>query len=251
MYTHIYISPHLDDVALSCGGRIWQQTQAGEGVLAVTVFAGERGVDATLSPFAAELHALWELGADAPTARRKEDAEALACLEADGLYWPYLDCIYRWVDDGFPYASEEALFGEVHPAEEALVAELAARVADLPLEQGGVLYAPMGIGRHVDHQVVHRAVGRIAHQVVYYEDYPYAGDQQMVQETVGDAEWQAELVMLSAEALEARVAAIACYGSQLITLGWADAAEMAEAVRAFAAGAGEGVPAERYWRPMT
>jgi LmbE family N-acetylglucosaminyl deacetylase len=257
MYTYIYISPHLDDVALSCGGRIWQQTQAGEGVLVVTVFAGERGPDATLSPFAAELHALWELGADAPVARRKEDTEAVACLEADGVYWSYLDCIYRRVDEGFPYASEEALFGEVHPAEEALVAELAARVADLPLEPDGVLYAPMGIGHHVDHQVVHRAVGvhqavdRSARQVVYYEDYPYASDRQMVQETVSDAEWQAELVMLSAEALEARIAAIACYGSQLITLGWVDAAEMAEAVRAFATGAGEGVPAERYWRLMT
>jgi hypothetical protein len=53
--------------------------------------------------------------------------------------------------------------------------------------------------------------------------------------------------MLSEEALEARIAAIACYGSQFITLGWADAAEMAQAVRSFAIRIGEGVPAEQYW----
>ena len=251
MYTHVYISPHLDDVALSCGGRIWQQAQAGEGVLVVTVFAGVREADATLSPFAAELHALWELGADAPAARRKEDAAALACLEAEGVYWSYLDCIYRRVDDGFPYASEEALFGEVHPAEEELVNELAGRLGSLPLEPGGTLYTPMAIGRHVDHQVVHRAAGRIGRPVVYYEEYPYAEDQQAVQEALGGRSWRVERVALSEEALEARVAAIARYGSQLITLGWTDAAEMAEAVRTFATGVGGGTPAERYWHPMT
>jgi LmbE family N-acetylglucosaminyl deacetylase len=251
MYTHVYISPHLDDAALSCGGRIWQQAQAGESVLVVTVFAGVRGTNVPLSPFTQELHARWELRTDAPATRRKEDAEALAHLEADGAYWPYLDCIYRRVAEGFPYASEEALFGEVHPAEETLVAELSARMADLPLEPGGALYAPMGIGHHVDHQIVHRAVSRLERTVVYYEDYPYAEEGQAAQDPFGDLSWQAKKVMLSAEALEARIAAIACYGSQLTSLKWADATEMAQAVRAFASRTGGGLPAERYWSPMT
>jgi LmbE family N-acetylglucosaminyl deacetylase len=251
MYAHIYVSPHLDDAALSCGGRIWQQAQAGDRVLVVTVFAGERGADSPLSPFAAQMHALWELEGDAPTMRRREDAEALACLGTDAAYWPYLDCIYRQMDDDFPYASEEALFGEVYPAEEKLVDELAGRLGGLPLEPGGTLYAPMAIGRHVDHQVVHRAAGRIGRPVAYYEDYPYAEDQQAVQEALEGLSWRVERVALSEEALEARVAAIARYDSQFITLGWADAAAMEKAVRAFAVRTGDGVPAERYWRPMT
>jgi LmbE family N-acetylglucosaminyl deacetylase len=251
MYAHIYISPHLDDAVLSCGGRILQQAQSGHRVLVVTVFAGVSKAGSPLSPFAAELHALWNLGPDAPVMRRKEDAEALACLGADGVYWSYLDCIYRQAAGSFPYASEEALFGEVHPAEEELIAELVVRVADLPLEPGGTLYAPMGIGRHVDHQVVHRAAGRVERPVTYFEDYPYAEDQQAVQEALGSVGWQVEREPLSEEALEARIAAIACYSSQFITLGWADAAEMEAAVRAFAVRTGEGMPAERCWRPMT
>ena len=37
----IYLSPHLDDAALSCKGSIKQQTQAGERVEVWTVCAGE------------------------------------------------------------------------------------------------------------------------------------------------------------------------------------------------------------------
>jgi hypothetical protein len=98
--------------------------------------------------------------------------------------------------------------------------------------------------------------------VVYYEDYPYAEKPEALGDVgqignlpyiFSEQQWQAELVALSPQALEAKIAAIACYGSQFVVLGWADAAEMAAAVRTFAGRAfaerigGDG-PAERYWR---
>jgi LmbE family N-acetylglucosaminyl deacetylase len=246
--THIYVSPHLDDAALSCGGRIWQQVRAGERVLVVMVFAGVPALDTPLSPFARELHAQWGLAADAPLRRREEDREALARLGAGAAYWPYLDCIYRQTPDGhFPYDGEEALFGEFHSAEEGLVAELTGRLSALPLGQGGALYVPLGVGHHVDHQVVRRAAEGLE-GVVHYEDYPYAARPEALEAALGAGLWQAELASLSQEALEAKIAAIACYSSQFSTLGWADAAEMAAAVRAFAEQSGGGEPAERYWR---
>jgi len=302
-HTHVYLSPHLDDAVLSCGGRIWQQVQAGERALVVTIFAGVPSPDAPLSPFAQALHALWGL-ADAIAARREEDTAALALLQAEAVYWPYLDCIYRRAPDGsFFCDGEETLFGEVHPAEGALIAELAGRFRALTLEQGGTLYAPLAVGHHVDHQVVRRAVAGIE-DVVYYEDYPYAeepgaleaalgrkrstsspspwppptggggiippskGDEQPVASSedgspavpppvVGEVrwggfpeQWRAELVALSPQALEAKIAAIACYGSQLEALGWAGASEMAAAVRTFAERTVGDGPAERYWRPV-
>jgi LmbE family N-acetylglucosaminyl deacetylase len=245
--THLYISPHLDDAILSCGGRIWQQAQAGERVLVVTIFAGAPAPDAPLSPFAQEMHARWRL-ADAVAARREEDAAALTRLGAEGVYWPYVDCIYRRAPDGrFLCASEQALFGKVHPAESALIAELADRLRALVWKQGGTIYAPLAVGCHVDHQVVRRAVEGLA-GVVYYEDYPYAARPGMLTVALGAGRWQAELVSLSQEALEAKIAAIACYGSQFSSLDWADAAEMAAAVRAFAQQTGGDRPAERYRR---
>jgi LmbE family N-acetylglucosaminyl deacetylase len=245
----IYLSPHLDDAVLSCGGRIWQQVQAGEQVLIVTIFAGAPLPDKPLSPFAQALHALWGL-VDATTARREEDAAALALLGAETAYWPYADCIYRQMPDGSsPYASEEALFGEVHPSDEALTAELAGRFRALAQERAVTIYAPLAVGCHVDHQVVHRAVDGLA-GVTYYEDYPYAEKPGATEAALGMARWQEEVVPLSLDALEAKIAAIACYSSQFFSLGWADAAEMAAAVRAFAGYIGGDGPAERYRRHM-
>jgi LmbE family N-acetylglucosaminyl deacetylase len=263
-YIHVYLSPHLDDAILSCGGRIWQQTQAGESVQVVTVFAGAP-TDMRLSSFAEELHTRWGHLADAVARRREEDVAALALLGAAAIHWPYADCIYRQTPDGhFPYASEEALWGVVHPGERGLVAELADRItgllaswddADLLMP---VVYIPLGIGNHVDHQIVRRAASGVpkpavpGSRAVFYEDYPYAQDPQAVKAVLeleprsGEAKWRAELVPLTKTALEAKVAAIACYHSQLSTF-WTSPTEMATAIRAFAEQTGSDGPAERYW----
>jgi len=236
--SYVYISPHLDDAILSCGGQIWQQVRAGERVLVVTVFAGSPASGAPLSPFAHELHARWEHPGDAAAIRREEDLAALAHLRAESIHWPYTDCIYRQISDGrFPYANEAALWGEVHPAEEYLIMELAAQLAALPLTQGGTVYAPLGVGHHVDHQITRRAAEASGHTLTYYEEFPYAEVSQAVQAALGKRRGQAELVLLSEQALEAKIAAVACYRSQLGTF-WANVAEIAAAIRAFA---------ERYW----
>lgn len=237
-YAYIYLSPHLDDAVLSCGGRIWQQAQAGERVLVVVIFAGAPALGTPLSPFAQALHVRWGHIAGAAARRQEEDLAALALLGAEAVHWPYTDCIYRRTSGGrFLYASEEALWEEVHPAEKSLLTELAARLAALPLGQNGTVYAPLGVGHHVDHQIVRRAVEATEYALTYYEDFPYAEDAQAVQVVLEEGQWQAESVPLSEEAWEAKIAAIACYRSQLSTF-WADEAEMATTVRAFA---------ERYW----
>lgn len=247
-YTHIYLSPHPDDAVLSCGGRIWQQVQAGTCVLVVTIFGGEPGVEAPLSPFIRQLHTRWGLPTDAARQRQEEDRAALALLGATVVHWPYTDCIYRRTPTGcFLYATEESLWGTVHPAEESLIAELANRIAALPLGQDGALYVPLGVGHHVDHQIVRCAAQSSGRDLIYYEDYPYASDPQAVQAALGEEHWQADLVRLSTEALKAKIAAIACYRSQLSTF-WAGEAEMAQSIQAFAEQVGGGTPAERYWR---
>jgi LmbE family N-acetylglucosaminyl deacetylase len=254
-HSDIYLSPHLDDAILSCGGRIWQQVQAGEGVLVLTVFAGTPAPDTPFSPFAQSLHSRWGNLVDAVAQRREEDLEALALLGAAGKHFHYLDCIYRNTPDGhFPYDSEEALWGEIHPAEGGLLAELADRLSALVLSQsdtGGrapILYAPLGVGLHVDHQIVRRAAELAGQTLIYYEDYPYAEDPGAVQAVLAmdDVQPQAELTLLSEEALQAKVAAIARYRSQLSTF-WTGLTEMSTAIRTFANQTGGGQLAERYW----
>src|SRR5689334_12434287 len=79
--THVYLSPHLDDAALSCGGMIHQQTQAGERVVVVTLCAGGPPAGA-LSDFAQSLHTRWQTPVEAVAVRRAEDLAALKVLGA-------------------------------------------------------------------------------------------------------------------------------------------------------------------------
>ena len=65
----IFISPHLDDIALSCGGLVWELAHAGDQVSIWTICAGEPPV-APLSPFAESLHDRWQTGAEATQRRR-------------------------------------------------------------------------------------------------------------------------------------------------------------------------------------
>jgi LmbE family N-acetylglucosaminyl deacetylase len=245
--SHFYLSPHLDDVALSCGGRIWQQARAGERVTVVTVFAGAAEPDARLSSYARELQARWGHSAEAVEKRQEEDRQALSFLGAEPLHWQYRDCIYRRTPGGeFPYAREEALWGEIHPSEAGLVRELAERIRALPLE--GTLYVPLAVGRHVDHRIVRQASEGSERPLIYYEDFPYAAGRGAVEAALADSTWQAERLPLSQEALQAKIAAITRYRSQITTF-WGNTSDMAAAVRAFAERTGNDRPAERYWKP--
>jgi LmbE family N-acetylglucosaminyl deacetylase len=119
-------------------------------------------------------------------------------------------------------------------------------LAALPLAPGGTLYAPLGLGHHVDHRIVQAAVQASDLRVTYYEDFPYAEDSQELAEAVAGAYLQPEVVALTETALQAKIAAIACYASQVSTF-WSDPQEMGARVRAFAESIGDGQPGERYW----
>ena len=99
-----------------------------------------------------------------------------------------------------------------------------------------------------DHQIVRQAAEASGHALAYYEDFPYAEDRQAMQQVSMPGQARVHLELLSEQALEAKLAAIACYRSQVSTF-WTDAAHMASSVRAFAEQTGGGRLAERYWRP--
>lgn len=236
---HIYLSPHLDDAVLSCGGMMAQQVRNGERVIVITVCAGDPP-PGPLSSFAESLHQRWNTSANAVALRRAEDIAALRIVGAEVIHWEVPDCIYRAVNGEHLYASESALFGELHPAEAALAKSLAAQLAALGPARW---YAPYTLGHHVDHQLVRRAAELSDAALAYYEDYPYAE-----RETVSSAEPLApQLIALTESDLAAKSRAIAEYRSQISSF-WKGVPEMEAALRAFALKTGGGVLAERLWR---
>jgi LmbE family N-acetylglucosaminyl deacetylase len=259
---HIYLSPHLDDAVLSCGGAIHRATTAGEEVVVVTVFAGEAGTDVALSPFALAQHGYWGNPPKPMTLRRGEDAAALALLGAEGLYLDHLDAVYRTDASGQSiYPDLETLMGEVHPDDPMTqdgAEELASRLAGLvSARDQAVLYAPLGVGHHVDHQIVHAAAGRLlarGYRLAFYEDYPYAERPGAVEAALSFARtegWRAKIIALDPADVTAKVSALGYYRSQLpILFGGVEA--MPNRVWAFAAvdpPQSETGLAERLWWP--
>lgn len=181
-YRHVYFQPHFDDAALSCGGTIALQAATSQKVLVVTVFGGIPPASTPLSPFARQIQQRMGLGGDASEAvskRREEDAAAAAILGADTLWLDYLDAIYR----GSPtlYQTEESLFGGVNAADLNLDEQLAGVFQNIQ-ERAPVaaIYAPLGVGHHVDHQLCCSAADRMAQRklnVKFYEDFPYVAQQ--------------------------------------------------------------------------
>ena len=217
-YDSIYLSPHLDDAALSCGGQIFMQTAAGKRVLIVTIMAGNP--QTAVSSFAQGLHNRWELATDVVAERRVEDIAACAILGADHLHWDIPDCIYRLHPETKAelYASEEAIFGDVHPAETPLVEQLATRIASLPFH--GRLIAPLTLGHHIDHLFVRQAAEACCGAGLwFYEDYPYAQEAGALTAVIppNDPTWQSETVPLSTTAIQAKLNSIASFKSQLST----------------------------------
>lgn len=249
----IYLSPHPDDVVLSCGGMIWQQVRHGEKVAVVTVFAASPSASYQLSPFAQLLHERWQASmpsgidfSDPPNVRRAEDIRAFQALGSDIelIHLPLADCIYRYHPyTGEPvYASEEAIFGEIDPVDPAK-----AYLEQIPaIPRGVAIYSPLGVGHHVDHQLVRQTVdgwGLSEGWVRYYEDYPYAAQPGAVEQQVGEhSGWIPNVIPLEENALEGKIAAAAQYESQTSTF-WPSLEAMAAALRAYAESAG----GERLW----
>jgi hypothetical protein len=181
----------------------------------------------------------------------------MAILGVRGEYLAWPDAIYRgqlrpqrtWF-----YTSNATLFGPLHPSELPLVSALADEIAGLAGANEGIIYAPLAVGSHVDHLLVHHAAMELrksGRNVFFYEELPYVEAEEALAQALSAspaASWRGETYLLDETALQARCQAVGCYGSQLAGI-FGDAAGYAARVRAYAerVGAGAG-PAERYWR---
>jgi LmbE family N-acetylglucosaminyl deacetylase len=243
-YSAVYLAPHLDDVALSCGGQVFDRTQAGERILIVTVMAGSPVLMAQ-SGYIAGLHERWQLAGDAAAERRTEDAAACAILGADCLHLAVPDCIYRLdPEHGTPlYNSDADIFGEIHPAERGLQDAIAQLLAALPTAVQVV--APLTVGHHVDHLLVRAAAEQVwPDSLWYYEDYPYVENRGYLRRVLGDdlRNWRPDVFEVSQGGMQAKFDAIWAFRSQLSTF-FGSRAEMESRVRGYCEQAG----GERLW----
>jgi LmbE family N-acetylglucosaminyl deacetylase len=249
----IYFSPHLDDVALSCGGLVWEQCQVGNPVHIWTICAGDPP-PGPLSPFAESLHDRWQLGIEAVEHRRLEDIASCAELGASYRHLPVPDCIYRRGDlsSEAVYTSEASLFGQVHPQEAALIDRLSGELLAILPDQA-TFVCPLALGGHVDHKLTRSVVEKLldskpdkaSWDLWYYADYPYARDEiQALTNMERSLVWNLQSHSVTLDGLLAWERAVAAYTSQISTF-WPHLEAMKADLRSFASQAG-GI---RLWQP--
>ncbi|QPC84853.1 PIG-L family deacetylase [Phototrophicus methaneseepsis] len=250
----LFLSPHFDDAAYSCGGTIYTLNKGDQSVRVVTVMAGELPDPLPHTPIVEDLHQRWQAGYDPIVTRKREDEAAMRALGGVSFrYLPIGDCVYR-TDNGVAlYPTEESLWDNVHPHDPAV-----ARLAETPLYAltqttdllGMEIYAPMGVGAHVDHLIVRQWAYRLADanpqaKLYFYADYPYIRDSAAIDKAlVHHRQLVPELFSFSESAMNAKIAAMRCYRSQVSTF-WPDEEAIdADARSTFTY---EGQFAERYW----
>jgi len=257
---HVFLSPHYDDIPLSAGGTVSLLANAGVTPEVFVIFGSEPDPDQPLTDFAESLHRAWGLSASEVIASRQaEEHAAAAVLGAKSSVLPFRDAIYR---DRL-YLSDDDLFAaSPSPAEQGLPTSL---TASLPLpdepDPSTRIYAPLGVGRHVDHQLAFRAGAELADEgwdVWFYEDTPYDFRPNAVENRLADVSetrTMEPVAHIPVDAVwERKIDAILRYPSQLETVFrqyvgvGTNRAEISTALHDYATKVGDGVASERFWR---
>ena len=227
----IYLSPHFDDVAFSCGGLVWEQVKSGDEVSIWTICAGEPP-PGPISRYAQSLHKRWETNREAVTVRRAEDWLSNRRMGATSRNYSIPDAIYRRspVDDTPMYTSDPELFSELRMDEIHLVETLKNELTQA-LPQVCELVCPLALGGHVDHRLVRTAAEELGKRMWYYADYPYSvNPAQDLDES--DREMVLRLFPISEMGLRVWQESVAAHSSQISTF-WSNTDQMREAIRAY------------------
>lgn len=253
-HKHIYLSPHFDDVVYSCGGLIGLQGRKGEAPLVITIFAGIPPMTQKLTSFARRVQQVMGVGNDTTgliALRQQEDIRALTHLQASYFWCDYLDAIYR----GAPafYRRKRSISGKVHSADTWIARQLVKDLVTLHERLPDAnWYAPLGLGKHVDHQIIFAVADHLLWHgvnVKFYEDFPYARNPRALNQRLKELGNTLKPLHIDiSETLNLRQEAATMYYSQVV-LNFGDQETMHQALNSYAMSIHpQGlIPFERYW----
>jgi SAM-dependent methyltransferase len=178
----------------------------------------------------------------------QEDQAALNELGVQHIeHWPFDEAPYRRNSNGDPlYASYAELRGTLAPEDQPLFASIFSKVVEWLNNNKvatTVLYFPLSLGQHVDHQLLlHigvrlQALGYCVH---FYEEWPYVQSYMISESARG---WVSQRYTIS---IDAKIHAASKYTSQIRGLGGSREV-LATRLRQSAKATGGGRAQERYW----
>jgi len=227
----IFISPHFDDVALSCGGLIWELTNNGNEVEIWTICGGNPSI-IIHSPIVETLHKRWKSSDQAAIIRRQEDIRSCQILNASYYHFDVLDCIYRLDKNHSPlYPTEESLFGSIHPQDEEMIEHLTPTLLQ-QIPKQAQLVCPLAIGNHVDHQLSRKIIEKTEKSHWLYADFPYVIRNQVDLNSISGKGLRIKRFAISEEGYRAWLMSVSAHHSQLSSF-WKSKQEMDEEFRQY------------------
>lgn len=168
--TALFISPHLDDVAFSCGGTLISLARSGWRTHLCTVFTGS-----VPHPTGFALSCQTDKGlppeVDYMRLRRIEDAAFAQCAGASVVtHLSFREAPHRGYD------SAQRLFGEMD-AGDNVWREVIPHLQNIVDESTpNLIFTPQSLGNHVDHRQTIRAVCNLKTdaRMFWFRDTPYA-----------------------------------------------------------------------------
>jgi LmbE family N-acetylglucosaminyl deacetylase len=239
MKTALFLSPHLDDVAFSCGGLAASLADAGWRTVLVTAFTRSIHPPSGFA-LACQLDKGLAAETDYMALRWAEDLVAAERLGFDEVIWLDLpEAPHRGYD------SAPALFAALRPEDDVVTALTGCFLQLHANYQPDLVLAPQGLGGHVDHRQVIAAVlpAFPLPRVAFYRDTPYAiraPDAAVAAAIPQDTHIRVPI----AAALDRKISAAQAYTTQ-IGFQFQGPQNTARALRDFAVAEGNGRPAER------
>jgi len=211
MKTALFISPHLDDAAFSCGGTLARLAAENWQTILCTVFTKSVPHPQGFA-LACQLDKGLSPEIDYMKLRRAEDCQAAKILNAgEVLHLNFAEAPHR----GYRNAAE--LFAGIKKGDEIwrAVAEHLVLLDDI--HQPDLLFAPQGLGNHVDHQQTVRAARESLafEKICWYRDAPYAIRQPNASTTDLPTDNLSEMPLDISLYFERKIVACAAYASQI------------------------------------
>lgn len=217
-YQHLFFSPHIDDVILSCGGLISNLSNK-ESVLIITVFT--KATDEKISNLGKEFIKLCGFNsAKSLFDSRKEEEERVAkFLKYDYLFLDYADAAFRF-HSYFIFKKllyPKGCFSKVSSNDSILIKDIKVHIHNILKKISNKkcsVYFPLGIGEHADHQILKQiGLSTKSKNIFYYEDFPYCINQNDKQYFVDTL--RPKTIYLTKATLQKKYKAILLYKSQI------------------------------------
>lgn len=254
---NLFISPHLDDAVLSCGGLISKEVRINNTqVYVLNLFSGLPEKN-SLSEAAKQFHQSCGLGSNAIEIRKQEELAASKNLGYTPLFLDLFESQYRLNKFGqHVYDSFDEVFKGNAEKESTLISYLEENMEKIiKAHYFDTIFIPLTIGNHVDHVIARRAVENISQRnfpkekIKFYEDMPYACRHQQLTNPSYLENLTSILELLPSIDFERKLHTIEKYASQVSML-WRSKEQISEDYReySFLISQKPGMYYERYWQ---